>query len=85
MEILKELYYGNISEFSRRKSREIDKKEIALLDTIQECFSEEQRKIVDELIETIILGFDDDLADKYVQGLKTGVLIGLELNSIELN
>ena len=85
MEILKELYYGNISEFSRRKSREIDKKEIALLDTIQECFSEEQRKIVDELIETIILGFDDDLADKYVQGLKTGVLIGLEFNSIELN
>lgn len=85
MEILKELYYGNISEFSRRKSREVDKKEIELLDKIEKYLPEDQRKIIDELIDVIILGFDDDLADKYIQGFKTGILIGLEINSIKLN
>jgi len=87
MEIFKELYYGNVSEITRRRkkiNKELSKKETLLYDTLCEKLSEDDKKLLDEFIDVCFEGLCDDLADKYEQGVKTGILMGVEDTKIEL-
>lgn len=88
MEILKELFFGNISEVNRvRKStnQNMREKEGVLYDTIKNKLPKGDDKLLDDFLDILWARIEEDLIDKYIQGIKTGILIGLEVNNIDLS
>ena len=86
MEILKELFFGNIAEVSRRdiKLNFLREKELELYEVVKEKLPEGNKELLDEFLDKFNKTYDEELTDKYIQGFKTGVLIGIEVNNIEL-
>ena len=84
MKILEELYYGNIAEISRKLKKWDREKEGKLYDEIKELLPEEKKEVIDEFIDELLNFYDEQLIDKYIQGFKTGTLIGLEIANIDL-
>jgi vacuolar-type H+-ATPase subunit H len=85
--ILDELYYGNIQQVFKKASneyKEAHKKEMKLLAE----FEKQLPKELEDLFEKYVTSCDDkndiEVKDAYIQGLKTGLLIGIEASKIEL-
>ena len=83
MKILEELYYGNIAEISRKLKKGDREKEGKLYDEIKELLPAEKQEVIDDFIDELLGYYDNQLMDKYIQGFKTGVLIGIEVATIE--
>ncbi len=87
MNILKELYYGNVSESSRVRKAELKPivdKELALYQKLREQLNEEQKQQFEDFIELMSNRHGNELEDTYIQGFKTGLLIAIECSKIEL-
>ena len=87
MKILEELFYGNVDEISRRIDANLKakrKKEIELSNEIMNLLPEKERPKFERLMIMIDDNYAYELKDKYIQGVKTGILIGVESSQIEL-
>lgn len=86
MNILKELYNGNIAEGMRshRHMSKAKEKEGTLYEKIKEALPVKDSNLIDEFIDAMFEVYDEEFEDKYIQGLKTGLLIGIEVCNLEL-
>lgn len=84
MSILRELYYGNIAEISRKTRFDIKKYKKAekLYDQLKNNLSPENFKLLTEYLELYDERLDKFAEDKYINGFKTGLLIGVECSKI---
>ena len=86
MKILEELFYVNIDETSRKIDSNLKakwKKEIELSNEIMNLLPEKERLKFEKLMIMIDDNYAYELKDKYIQGVKTGILIGVESSQIE--
>ena len=87
MKILEELFYGNLDESTRKMGEYLKnkrQKEVELIDEIMSLLPEKERPKFEKLMIMIDDNYFDELKDKYIQGVKTGILIGVESSQIEL-
>ena len=87
MKILEELFYGNLDESTRKMGEYLKnkkKKEVELIDEIMALLPEKERPKFEKLMIMIDDNYAYELKDKYIQGVKTGILIGVESSQIEL-
>ena len=87
MKILEELFYGNLDESTRKMGSYLKnkrQKEVELIDEIMNLLPEKERPKFEKLMIMIDDNYFDELKDKYIQGVKTGILIGVESSQIEL-
>lgn len=87
MDILKELYYGKVSEVERgRKNINVkaEKKEEELYDKIKSKLPEEDKNLMDEFLEVQSENYCEEIIERFIQGVKTGIIIGIETSDIEL-
>ena len=85
MNIIEELFYGNISAADMRKSKKYKQaceKELEVYHKLKETLSEEQEKLLEEL-----LNLNSDSAaicekDFFTYGFKIGLHIGMESNKL---
>jgi len=87
MNILRELYNGNIEEISRRihpKNDTRTDKELLTYNELKSKLTPELDELFERLMDLIVDRYGLALEDKYIQGFKTGVLIGIECSKIEL-
>lgn len=87
MNILKELYNGNIDEISRRihpKNDPATDKELQTYKELKEKLTPENQELFEKFIDLITERYGVALENKYIQGFKTGILIGVECSKIEL-
>ncbi len=87
MNILQELYYGNVSECDRKMIpnilHEIDK-ELALYNKFREQLNNDEKAQFEDFITQMTNRHGLELEEKYIQGFKTGLLIAIESLNIEL-
>ena len=87
MKILEELFYGNVDETSRRIDATLKakrKKEMELSNELMALLPEKEKPKFERLMIMIDDNYAYELKDKYIQGVKTGILIGVESSQIEL-
>jgi len=87
MNILRELYNGNIEEISRRihpKNDTRTDKELLTYNELKSKLTPELDELFERLMDLIVDRYGLALEDKYIQGFKTGVLIGIECSKLEL-
>lgn len=87
IDIIEEIYYGNVQEVFRKTSeayKKASKIESAKYDKLAKTLNEEQLKLLNEYIEAIQDSNEIEVKDRYKQGFKTGLLIGIESRNIEL-
>ena len=87
MNILQELYYGNIGEVSRKRNPKFTpniNKELALYNDICKLLNKEQKELVEKFLDLCAENHGNELEDTYIQGFKTGLLIAFESTKIEL-
>jgi len=87
MNILRELYNGNIEEISRRihpKNDTRTDKELLTYNELKGKLTPELDELFERLMDLIVDRYGLALEDKYIQGFKTGVLIGIECSKLEL-
>ena len=80
MNRLKELYYGNIAEISRTvkfNTKKLNKEE-KLYNKLKENLSPEGLKLFKEYLVLYDERLDKFAEEKYINGFKTGLLIGVE-------
>lgn len=85
MNIFKELYYGNLSEFSRSIKNNKTHKQLELYEVIKLKLGDDNAKLIDDFWELESSIYDEVLMDKYINGFKTGLLMGINANSIDLS
>ena len=80
MNILRELYYGNIAEANEKMN--IDEKklnqETKCYDRLKAELNEELNEILEEFIDLYGERLNNFAEDKYINGFKTGLLIAIE-------
>lgn len=86
MEILKELYYGNISECDRKISPtpKLPDKEYLTYERIKELLPNKDKQLIDLFIDLLCERYDQQLENTYIQGFKTGLNIAIECNNLKL-
>lgn len=87
MNILKELYYGNIAEISRTvkfNTKKLNKEE-KLYNKLKENLSPEDLKLFKEYLELYDESLDKFAEEKYINGFKTGLLIGVECGKLKFS
>lgn len=87
MNILKELYYGNIAEISRTvkfNTKKLNKEE-KLYNKLKENLSPEDLKLFKEYLELYDERLDKFAEEKYINGFKTGLLIGVECGKLKFS
>ena len=87
MKILEELFYGNLDESTRKIGAYLKnkrKKEFELSNEIMDLLPEKERPKFEKLLVMIDDNYAQELKDKYIQGVKTGILKGVESSQIEL-
>jgi len=87
IDILEELFNGNIQEVFRTMSKEyktMKKKESVAYDNLAKVLNDEQLKLLDNYIEASQDSNEIEVKERYKQGFKTGVLIGIECKNIKL-
>ena len=80
MNILRELYYGQIAEVNEKMN--IDEKklkqETKCYDRLKAELNEEQNEVLEEFIDLYGERLNNFAEDKYINGFKTGLLIAIE-------
>ena len=87
MNILKELYYGKISEIDRRIMPIPDpktNKELLAYEELKNKLSNEDFELFTKFFDLYQTRIDKELEEKYIQGFKTGLQIGVESSKIKL-
>ena len=84
--ILEQLYLGNINEVSRKKftKNDINKYgENDAFEKLKQTLSKEQYDLLDEYLDKLGMANSDIMINNYIQGFKTGLLIGIESSDIK--
>lgn len=87
MNILKEFYYGNIAEISRTvkfNTKKLNKEE-KLYNKLKENLSPEDLKLFKEYLVLYDERLDKFAEEKYINGFKTGLLIGVECGKLKFS
>lgn len=87
MDIIEQLYYGNVDGVSQKASKEYlkaSKEEDKCYDKLREILDDKGKQLLDEFIEALEKSIDINVKDKYVLGFKTGLLIGVDCKNIEI-
>ena len=88
MKILEELYYGNIADGvfkDSEKVKKLVKKEMALYEIVKDKLADEDKHLIDDYDEASVACESQRLAETYINGFKTGLLIGIEASDFDLN
>ena len=84
MGIFNQLFAGEINESQRIRERTPQReKEVALCDELISTLSAEQVAMLNKFIEAYGASFDEQIEEAYTQGLKTGILMGVEAAKVE--
>ena len=87
MNIIEELYLGNLDESSRTPSKEYKKlceKELKLYNELKEKLPQEFIELYEKHINAMSESAENEAISRYIQGFKTGLLIAIECMKIEL-
>lgn len=87
IDILEELYNGNIQEVFRQPSKkyiQFNNEEKIAYDKLTKSLNQEQNKLLEIFIEKMQNTEEFSIKDAYKQGFKTGLLLGIECNNIKL-
>ena len=87
MNILKELYYGNIAEISRTvkfNTKKLNKEE-KLYNKLKENLSPEDLKLFKEYLELYDERVDKFAEENYIDGFKIGLWIGVECGKLKFS
>ncbi len=84
MRILEELYNGNIAEIQRKLPQEKKDLELDLYEQLKEKLDKDNLSLFFKYCEVVGERNSMALQDTYIQGLKTGILIGIECKDIDL-
>lgn len=87
MNIIKELYYGNIAESQRpnKVPRKLLDKELKAYDNLKSNLTYEQSKLLDNFIEIMSDNHSIEKTETYISGFKTGLLLGVESSKIDVH
>ena len=84
--ILEELYLGNINELNRKKVTKDDINKYGdsdAFDKLKNTLSIEQYNLLDDYLDKLGMANSDIIINNYIQGFKTGLLIGIESADIK--
>jgi uncharacterized protein YecA (UPF0149 family) len=86
MDIIKELFYGNVNESDRiiRPISKSEDKESELYDKLKSTLSDDENELFENFLTLYGDRIGDEAEDKYCQGFKTGVLVGIECSNLKL-
>ena len=87
MNIIDELFYGNISGIEGKTSSEYKnacQKEYKFYENIKSTLKEKDLELVEELLKLASERVSIIEKDLYIKGFKTGLLIGIESTKIDL-
>ena len=87
IDILEELYNGNIQEVFRQPSKkyiQFNNEEKIAYDNLTKSFNQKQNELLEIFIEKKQNTEELLVKNAYKQGFKTGLLIGIECNNIKL-
>ena len=87
IDILEELYNGNIQEVFRQPSKkyiQFNNEEKIAYDNLTKSFNQKQNELLEIFIEKKQNTEEFLVKNAYKQGFKTGLLIGIECNNIKL-
>lgn len=81
MNVLREMYYGNVSQYDKKRNydQKAKNKGIALYNQIKELLGD-KGELLDIFIDNEYKMIDNDILENYIDGFKVGALIVLELN-----
>jgi len=85
--MIEKLYLGFINEVNRTKFTKNDINKYGrndAYDKLKATLSQEQFILLDTYLEKIAMESSDIVKQSYIQGFKTGLLIGIETTNIEL-
>lgn len=81
MKILDKLYYGKINEYYKKNIKTQDNdKLLDLYNKLKLQLNKEQNELFDEYVELQDNLLEITYKQKYINGFKTGLLIGIETN-----
>lgn len=86
-DILKELYLGNISEVSaniKSLCYTEEDEEYKTYTKLCSTFNKEQKQLLDKYIDLMSERYGKIDERRYIQGFKTGLLIGIECSDLDL-
>ena len=87
MNIIEQLYLGNIDEVSRIPNDEykrLSKKELELYNELKEKLPQDLIELFEQYINAFLATVENETKSRYIQGFKTGLLIAIECKDIEL-
>ena len=87
MNIIDEIFYGNVSGIGNKTSpayRKACQQEFKQYEKVKSALKEKDMKLVDELLKLSMESVSISEKDFYIQGFKTGLLIGIESTKIDL-
>lgn len=88
MDIYSKLYHGQINENERQCRKPVtpqSDEEYQVYEKLKKQLTEEQFELLNKFIELYSLRYDDALEDKYIQGFKTGLFMGIETANLKFN
>lgn len=83
MNIIEELYFGNLSEFSRPIKNINAKEQVELYNKIKEYLGSSKEKLLDDFLDLETEYNEKLLMQRYINGFKTGLLIGIEIHNFD--
>lgn len=83
MNVLHELYNGNITEVHRSLPKHKFKEELKLYEELKSKLETNLKELFLKYSDLYGERMDKALEDKYIQGFKIGLLIGIECNKIK--
>ena len=85
MNIFKELYYGNLCEFDKKRMvcKDDLQKEASLYDSIKEKLPTSDEHLLDDFLDISAENMEEDIIETYGNGIITGILIGMEVTNFK--
>ena len=81
--IIEQIYYGNISEFDRRRVVKSDE-ELQAYDAIYDRRNAEEKVLFDKFEETLSMNYGEELRATFERGFKMGARMALEIAEFEI-
>lgn len=76
--IIEQIYYGNISEFDRRRVLKSDE-ELQAYDAIYDRLNAEEKILFDKFEEILSMNYGEELRETFERGFKMGARMAIEV------
>ena len=81
--IIEQIYYGNISEFDRRRVVKNDD-ELQAYDAIYDRLNAEEKALFDKFEEILSMNYGEEPRETFERGFKIGARMALEIAEFEI-